>query len=74
MNMELVQVATFIGPTFVLVATCTSQPVQVATCTSYFYCTSCISNCNLYRFFVQSATCMKSELIHNSIMHIIITY
>ena len=35
--MELVQVATCTGPKFVHVATCTSKPVQVATCTSCLY-------------------------------------
>ena len=54
-NKELVQVATCTGPKFVHVATCTSQPVQVTTCTS----------CNLYRFLVQVATCTKSQLVHN---------
>ena len=31
--MEYVQVATCTGPKFVQVATCASQPIQVATCT-----------------------------------------
>ena len=54
-NMEFVQVATCTGPKFVHVANCTSQPVQVATCTS----------CNLYRFIVHVATCTKSQLVRN---------
>ena len=35
--MELVQVATCTGPKFVQFATCTSQPIQVANCTSCLY-------------------------------------
>ena len=31
--MELVHVATCTGPKFVQIATCTNQPIQVATCT-----------------------------------------
>ena len=49
--MELVQVATCTGPTFVHVATCTSQFVQAA-CTS----------CNLYRFLVQIAIVQNIDL------------
>ena len=35
--MELEQVATCTGPKFVNVAACTSQPVQIETCTSCLY-------------------------------------
>ena len=72
--MELVQVATCTGPKFVHVATCTSQHVQVATCTSCLYklqfaqavCTSC----NLYRFLARVACCTKSQLVHNMYINI----
>ena len=37
--MELAQDATCTGPKFVLVSTCTCQPLQVATCTSCLYIT-----------------------------------
>ena len=45
-NMELVQVANCIGPKFVHVATSTSQPVQVATCTCCL-CKLLVQNLNL---------------------------
>ena len=46
--MELVQVATCTGPKFVQVATCTSQPIQVATCTDFLYKLQLVHNLNLY--------------------------
>ena len=47
-NMELVKVATCTGPKFEHVATCTSQPVQVATCTDFLYKLQLVQNLNLY--------------------------
>ena len=63
-NMELVQVATCIGPTFVHVATSTNQPVQVGICTSCLYKLQLVQNLNSY---ITHITQMNITILYKSV-------